>query len=235
MRSSLLIAGNYLREQRWLVLVLLAWVFGSSLVLGLDGNPMLEDAAFFLHQQAVYGVAFATFLAASSMQNERRSRRILSVLSKGIERREYLAGLLLGVGAVETVYVLAMALGAFWMLRESMVAFAAVGWLLLVLFLAAMLAASVALFFATFLNPLFALAATAVTAAIPAAVALAFARGSAAIVPVYSLVTYMMNASLAASRAPAPALLVLSAAQVFVFWLAAAWIFGRRDIAAAIE
>jgi hypothetical protein len=238
MRSSILIAGNYLREQRWLVLVLLAWVFGSSLVLGLSGelggNPMLEDAAFFLRQQAVYGVAFATFLAASSIQNERRSRRILSVLSKGIERREYLAGLLLGVGAVEAVYGLAMALGAFWMLRQSVVAFSAVGWLLLVLFITAMLAGAVALFFATFLNPLFALAATAMAAVIPAAVALALAQRNL-IVPVYSLVTYIMNASLTVSRAPAPALLAFSAAQVFGFWLAAAWIFGRRDIATAIE
>jgi hypothetical protein len=238
MRSSVLIAGNYLREQRWLVLVLLAWVLGSSLVLGLSGrlggNPMLEDAAFFLHQQAVYGVAFATFLAASSIQNERRSRRILSVLSKGIERREYLAGLLLGIGAVEAIYAFAMALGAFWMLRESVVASSAIGWLLLVLFLAAMLAAAVALFFATFLSPLFALAATAITASIPAAVALTFAPGIA-IVPIYPLITYVMNASVTVSRAPAPALLGVSAAQVFGFWLAAAWIFGRRDIAAAIE
>jgi hypothetical protein len=179
-------------------------------------------------------VAFATFLAASSIQNERRSRRILSVLSKGIERREYLAGLLLGVGTVEAVYAIAMALGAFWMLRESVVAFSAVGWLLLVLFVTAMLAAAVALFFATFLNPLFALAATAITAVIPAAVALALAQRNL-IMPVYSLVTYIMNASLTVSRAPAPALVLLSGAQVFGFWLAAAWIFGRRDIAAAIE
>ncbi len=146
MQSILLIAGNSLREQRWLVLVLLAWVFGSSLVLGLDGDPRLGDAAFFLHQQAIYGVAFGTFLAASAIQNERRSRRILLVLSKGVERREYLAGLLFGVGAVEAIYVLAMALGAFWMLRETAVAFGPVGWLLLVLFLTAMLVAAVALF-----------------------------------------------------------------------------------------
>jgi hypothetical protein len=235
MKPIVLIAGNYLREQRWVVLVLLIWVFGSSVLLGADGNSALGDADFFLQQQAIYGVAFATFLAASAIQNERRSRRILSVLSKGVERREYLAGLLFGVGAVEAVYALAMAAGAFWMLRGSAVASAALAWVLLVLFLTAMLIAAIALFFSTFLHPLFALAATAITASIPAALALALGPADLPFVPVYPLFAYILHNSIKSGHAPSPVLFALAAVEIVAFWQCAVWIFARRDIAAAIE
>ncbi|MGE0406154.1 MAG: hypothetical protein AB7O65_07640 [Candidatus Korobacteraceae bacterium] len=234
MYPIVLIAKNFLREQRWLVLVLLAWVFGSSLALGLDDEPALSDAAFFLQQQAMYGVAFGAFLAASAIHNERRSRRILSVLSKGVERRHYLAGLLLGVGAVELIYALAMAVGALWTLRGNGVEISAVVWLLATLLVAAMLVASIAMFFSTFLNPLVALAATGVTAALPLAVSLAFPRAVYGIVPVYPLIAFVLNSSLHESS-PVLGALALAAAQVILFWIAGAWMFARRDIAAAIE
>jgi ABC-type transport system involved in multi-copper enzyme maturation permease subunit len=235
MRPVLLIAANYLREQRWLVVVLLAWVFGSSLVLGLDGNSGSEDAAFFLHQQAAYGVAFATFLAASAIQTERRSRRILSVLSKAIERRQYLAGLLLGIGAVEGIYVLSMAIGALWVLPESGVSLSAITYSLPLVLLSALLAAAVALFFATFLHPLFALVATAISVAVSATVALTLAQPDFPVVPVYALLAYVMRESLTASRPPDAVLCGVAVLQVFLFWLAAAKVFSYRDIAAAIE
>jgi hypothetical protein len=231
----LLIAGNFLREQRWLIILLLGWVFASSFLLGLDQRPAMDDSLFILRQQAVYGLAFAGFLAAAAIHNERRTRRILTVLSKGIERRHYLAGLLCGIAAIEIVYTIAMAIGGEWVLRRSEESRAGLWWMLLVLFVTAILIAAIALFFSTFLNPLLAMAASALTVAIPPALAPAMGARFPLVLPVYDLVAYIMASSLRAAASPDPALLAIAAVEAALFWLGAAWVFGRRDIAAAVE
>ncbi len=234
MNSIFLIAGNYLREQRWLVILLLVWVFISGVALGVGGGMAMDDALFFVRQQAVYGVAFAGFLAASAIHNERRSRRILSVLSKGIERRQYLAGLLAGIAGIEGIYGLAMGVTGEWALAHSRAASNALWWMLLALFVVAMLVATVALFFSTVLNPLFTLAATAVVLALPAAVRAAWSMRIPVILPAYDLIAYVMGTSLR-DRPPDASLLALAAVEIALFWLAAAWVFARRDIAVAVE
>jgi hypothetical protein len=236
MTAVALIAGNYLREQRWVILLLLAWVFLSSFLLGMDGKPAVEDALFFLRQQAIYGIAFGGFLAASAIYNERRSRRILSVLSKGVERWQYLAGLLSGVGVLELGYALAVGLGGEWMLRHAGGgAQAGLWWLPPALFLSAMLVASIALLFSTFLNPLLALAATALVTASPAALGAALERPDLVLVPVYPILSYLLAEARGFQDGPGMHLLGLAALEILVFWITAAWIFAHRDIAAAIE
>ncbi len=235
MNSIFLIAGNYVREQRWLVILLLVWVFISGVALGVGGGMAMDDALFFVRQQAVYGVAFAGFLAASAIHNERRSRRILPVLSKGIERRQYLAGLLAGIAGIEGLYGLAMGVAGEWALAHSRAASDALWWMLLALFVVAMLVATVALFFSTVLNPLFTLAATAVVLALPAAVRAAWSKRMPVILPAYDLIAYVMGTSLREARPPDASLLALAAVEMALFWLAAAWVFARRDIAVAVE
>ena len=55
-----------------------------------------------------YGLAFTGLMAASGINNERRSRRMLAVLSKGIERWQYLGGLLLGAMIDAAIYCIAI-------------------------------------------------------------------------------------------------------------------------------
>ena len=95
MRNVLLIAVSFVREQRWPIFVLLLWVVGLCLIgLTIDLRKSREDVLIIFKQLAVYGVAFAVFFGGSAIHNDRRSRRILAVLSKAVGRKQYLCGLL---------------------------------------------------------------------------------------------------------------------------------------------
>ncbi len=93
MKPMLLIAFNFVREQRWPIFVLLLWVLLLAF-LGLvaDIPRMREDLLFLFKQVAVYVVAFSIFFGGSAIYNERKSRRILAVLSKAVRREQYLSG-----------------------------------------------------------------------------------------------------------------------------------------------
>src|SRR5512147_2763313 len=114
MRPALLIAGNFLRENRWPVILLFLWGVGSGIAGALTVGSSLDDALFLLKQQAVYSVFFTVFLSASALYNQRRSRRILAVLSKGIERYEYLDGIVVGFSAVSFFYSVALGVTGAW-------------------------------------------------------------------------------------------------------------------------
>src|SRR5437868_5462263 len=85
------IAVNFVRENRWPILLLLIWIVLSALVFGgTDQRVAVDDLVFYVRQQALYIVVFTAFLASTAVNNERKSRRILLVLSKAISRGEYL-------------------------------------------------------------------------------------------------------------------------------------------------
>src|SRR5581483_2462847 len=113
MRQVGLIAINFVREQRWPILVLMLWILVFS-VLGLlvDLRRSREDVLFIFKQLAVYGIAFAVFFGASAIHNERKTRRILSVLSKGVGRAQYFSGLLGGFVLAVGIYCFAWRLPA---------------------------------------------------------------------------------------------------------------------------
>ena len=113
MNPILLIAGNFLRQMRWLVLVypLIAIALGVGFSLFTRPGDQ-EVISAYLFQLITYALAIAIFLGAQANFNERKSRRILGVLSKGIERRDYLAGLMVGVFASSGVFVVGMLIGA---------------------------------------------------------------------------------------------------------------------------
>src|SRR3954469_2056063 len=82
MRSALLVAGNFVRENRWPVLLLMLWGIASGIAAAFSVRGSEEDALYFLKQQAAYNVFFSVFLAASALNTQRRTRRILAVLAK---------------------------------------------------------------------------------------------------------------------------------------------------------
>ncbi len=109
MKQIGLIAINFAREQRWPILVLMFWVVGFSVYgLEVDLRTAREDVLFIFKQCAIYGIAFAVFFGASAIHNERKTRRILAVLSKSLSRGEYIAGLLSGIMLATGVYCLAL-------------------------------------------------------------------------------------------------------------------------------
>jgi hypothetical protein len=232
MRVIVLIAANFLREQRWPLILLLVWVVFSGAAAGFASFER-DDALFFIKQQAIYGVAFAGFVAASAIHNERRSRRILAVLSKGVERSRYLAGLLSGVLAGVVIYCGAMALFGSMMLGPLRIPETQLAAVLIALLAACLVAATTGLVFATFLPPLVAIAFTGITLA--ASPVLAMAGVTAKFLPVYALMDSITSFGTQPHWTPPWNTMAWAVPQAAALWLLAAAIFARRDIAVQVE
>ncbi|MBZ5574044.1 MAG: hypothetical protein LAO09_19440, partial [Acidobacteriia bacterium] len=120
MKPVLLIAVNFVREQRWPILVLLLWVLVLAFLgLATDAARQSEDLLFVFKQVAVYVVAFSVFFGSSAIFNDRRSRRILGVLSKAVGRQQYLSGLVLGITLASAIYCFTLGLTGSWTLGEA--------------------------------------------------------------------------------------------------------------------
>ena len=164
----LLIGRSFLRQNRWLLLTLAAWPFATAAFLRFpNGSVSHADVQEALPQQVLYGVAVITFLASSALHNERRSRRIIAVLSKAVSRTEYLLGMLLGAGCCAAAYFAAVGGSLLWMLGYSRAVFTALPVLFVCGCLACLWMAALALLLSTFLYPFFAAAIAAGVAAIP--------------------------------------------------------------------
>jgi ABC-type transport system involved in multi-copper enzyme maturation permease subunit len=231
-----LIAVNFVREQRWPILVLMGWVVILS-ILGLVVDPRAtrDDVLFIFKQGAAYGVLFAIFFGASAIYNERKTRRILAVLSKSVGRGEYVTGLLAGIALSTGIYWVSMGITGTWVLGAAGFSVQALWVLLCCLVMACILCATVAVFFSTVLNPLFATMATFLVLGLPAVAAMRFGSNWAQILPAYSLIDLLMRASFDARVVvPWPAV-GLAAAEAVFFWLFSWWIFAQRDIAVAVD
>ena len=235
MRAILLIAVNFVREQRWPIFVLLLWVLLLAF-LGLiaDIQRQREDLLFIFKQVAVYVVVFSVFFGGSAIHNERKSRRILAVLSKAVGRQQYLSGLVLGVTIACTIYCFALGITGSWTLGEAGFSVQQVWFLMLYLIAASMLAGTIALMFSTFLNPFFAAGASAMVLGLPAVAAHLGARWGY-VIPAYSLSAAVLKSSFKPSGDVLWFPLGLAVVETIVFWVLAARIFERMDIAVAVE
>ena len=234
MRAILLIAINFVREQRWPIFVLLLWVVLLAF-LGLLPNiqRQREDLLFIFKQVAVYVIVFSVFFGGSAIHNERKSRRILAVLSKAVGRQQYLSGLVLGVTIACSIYCFTLGITGSWTLGEAGFSVRQVWFLMLYLVAASMLAGTVAMMFSTFLNPFFAAGASAVFLGLP--VVAVHLGASASLSPLYSLGKAVLDSSFQPSGGLLWFPLGLAVVETIVFWVLAARIFSRVDIAVAVE
>jgi hypothetical protein len=231
--SVLLLGVNFLREQRWGLIVLVAYllVFGGAF---LAGGASAEDFSVLLRSLGSYGIAFAGLMAASALHNERRTRRVLSVLSKGITRAEYLAGALCGIMLALGIYSVGLgAMGTWGALRIH--APVVPSWELAGLFmLAFLMAASVGQFFSTFLHPMLAVSAAAL---LLSAEVLLGSRAEAAmqpLIPGYAIYLSLLQFSPAAISISVQTIL-MAFAHAAAFWIASCIVFSVRDVSAAVE
>jgi len=236
-RQIVLIAVNFVREQRWPILVLLLWVLALAFLgLATDATRQSEDLLFVFKQVAVYVVAFSVFFGSSAIYNDRRSRRLLSVLSKAVGRQQYLSGLVLGITMACAIYCFALGLTGSWTLGEAHFPASQVWFLMLCLVVACTLAGSVALMFSTFMNPFFAAGATAAAMALPAMIS--YTTGSTLwgdVVPVYQLAALVLKSSFSSPGKPVWSPIVWAIAQTLIIWLLSVRIFAYVDIAIAVE
>ncbi len=232
----LLIAGNFVRENRWPVLLLLTWLLLSALAFGvLEDHPALADILFYLKQQAFYGIAFSGFLSAAAIHNERKSRRILGVLSKGITRGQYVAGLLLGVFTGAAGYCAAIGGAGSWIARKGGLQLDQLWWVVALVMAACVVAATMAMFFSTFLNPFLATAAAAFLIGGPIMAGMYSSAGWLRLMPVYALAESLLRFSFQRDWEPGWSYVGIAALHAIGFWLASTLVFGRRDIAVAVE
>ena len=233
MNPVLLIAINFLRQRRWFVLIypLLAIAFSAMMLLP-GSSPDTEELTVYFTQLSIYAVLIAIMMAAQADFNERKSRRILSLLSKGIERRDYLAGLLAGVVVSSGLFLAGAAVGMLWMasslsLRPKLVLEAA-----LLMWLSCCLCAALTIFLATFLHPLLAMAGASFLAGIGLAAHLIRIPGGI-LFPIadLNLAAKHLLVHEEVSFQAVPVAIV----EIVIFWLLAGLIFERRDIAVAIE
>jgi hypothetical protein len=234
-RPALLIAGNFVRENRWPVIVLFLWGLANGLGAITLASHGAEESLFFLKQQAMYGVFLTLFLASSTLHNQRRTRRILAVLSKGITRFEYLSGIILGFSGVSLLYgIVFLTAGALTLQKSGANPWLALPLMTFVL-VASILAGTVALFFSTFMPPLLALAATGVALGISAVLSGLLGKSVTAVVPFYQLISVVSDFSLSKPAVMPWAAATWGIIYVLVFWVTASWIFSRRDVAVAVE
>src|SRR5712671_463833 len=154
MRPAWLIGVNFVRQQKVLLFVMVAWLLLFGVAMGVVvGGENVEDAMALFRQEAAYGVIVTVFISASAISGERRSRRIIAVVAKGIYRAEYLAGIMTGNALLAAIYFLLVG-----MVNQGLAArfnFDADIWPTLgAAFIASILAAALALFLSTFLHPL---------------------------------------------------------------------------------
>jgi ABC-type transport system involved in multi-copper enzyme maturation permease subunit len=236
MKAVLLIGVNFVREQRWPIFVLLLWILLLAF-LGLlsDAERQRDELLFIFKQVAVYIVVFSIFFGGSAIYNERKTRRILAVLSKAIGRQQYLSGLVLGVTMACGIYCLSLGVTGSWTLGQAGFPIGQVWYLMVCLIAACMLAGTVALMFSTFLNPFFAAGATAAVLGLPVLISRTSLAAWANAMPVYSLTVAVVTASFRSPGATAWFPVGLAVAETIVFWILAARIFARVDIAVALE
>ncbi|HEY1270338.1 MAG TPA: hypothetical protein VGF08_00045 [Terriglobales bacterium] len=230
MRPVFLIAANFLRENRWAILLMAVFSIVSGIGSALLVRGERGDALYLLKQQAAYSVLFTVFVAAQALHNQRRSRRILAVLSKGISRSQYLAGIVVGFLGVSAIY--AVTFGITGAITFSLAGYnpLAIVALMLFLFLSAGMAGALALFFSTFMSPLLTLAATMLVISIAA-----FLGPASSLIAGYPLMHSVMEFNFEHGFEFPRGAVLIAVIEGAVLWAASSVVFARKDIAVSIE
>ncbi len=236
MKPVWLIATNFLREHRWPVLILFAWIALTALGAAGFGRQRVapDDVVFYLQQQTIYICVVTAFLAADAIHNERKSRRILLVLSKAVSRGQYLLAIVTGASVMAAADALLFGLCGVWLTARAALPSSPV-WSMTVMVLAgAVIAATVSLFFSTFLNPYFA-----------AAVALSLFCAPAALHtpghtwaewwPGFALLVDVLRFQFHAGWKLDWMAVAVAGFESALFWALAAAVFRRRDVAVPVE
>jgi hypothetical protein len=88
------ITRRLLYQNRWIYLLLMLWPFGMAAILLVSAaKPEADDVLSILHQECLYGLGLVAFTGSALLGNEQRSRRIATVLSRAVSRRQYFLAL----------------------------------------------------------------------------------------------------------------------------------------------
>ncbi len=100
------ITRRLLYQNRWIYLLLMLWPFGMAAILLVPAAvPDTDDVLSILHQECLYGLGLVAFTGSALLGNEQRSRRIATVMSRAVSRRQYFFALLSAAWLPLVVYV----------------------------------------------------------------------------------------------------------------------------------
>ena len=235
MRPIWLVATTFLRQNLLAGSVLLFYVvfFGVVFTFVPHRKGDMEGFQLIFKQQASYGLLFSVFLCLSAVYQERKSRRILAVLSKGILRSEYLAGQMLGTALFSLIYFAALNLEMRWFgfrfgfdPRSEGVIFASL--------IAAIVAGALALVCGSILHPYIAAAVCGLLLAVPGSVG-RFVPPVSPLFPVshvlYGIFSFNFEQGWQAGWLFLPFALV----HLVAIWLVGSALFHRTDVTVSLE
>lgn len=234
MRVILLLAGNYVRTQWVTLLIMTLYLVGISGVFSLHQER--QEVLFFLRSQPLYVLFVALMLAVPAIQTDRKSRRLLALLSKGIHRWQYLGGILGGCGIMTALFSFLIWASAYTLCRRGGNPTVGLGLLAAALCASGMAAAAAGLLYSTFLHPLLATAAAAGTLLVP--VTFTTDGMSTGVTNLFFPVAGMVQALVHYHFGLVEGLWSIIIAAVIctvVFWVVASTIFGRRDVTISPE
>jgi ABC-type transport system involved in multi-copper enzyme maturation permease subunit len=228
MSAVLLLAKSFIRQNRWLLLAFVFWPFLlGAFIWSPQHRANKVEVMELVQQEVFYGVAVVAFLASSAVYNEKRSRRIIGVLSKGVSRAQYSWGFLSACAAFDVIYFAAVAASVVWLLGASGPTMRACIYLVLQGFSAAFWAAALSLLFATFLHPFLAAAVAGSAAFAP----LAAAKPNALI----ASAAILMNSAGGLAPNVAWSAVLAAVLEGVAFMFIAIRIFTTRDVTVNIE
>ena len=176
----------------------------------------------------------ASMLAIPAIQTDRKSRRLLAVLSKGIHRWEYLGGLLCGCALITAVFCFLIWATAYSLFSRGGHPTSGLGLLAGALFACCLTAASAGLLYSTFLHPLLATGAAAVTLLLPYTPDGLRFQVLKPFFPVAWLLDIIVHYEFG-EAAGLWRLIVAAVILTIAFWVAGAAIFSRRDVTISPE
>jgi ABC-type transport system involved in multi-copper enzyme maturation permease subunit len=177
---------------------------------------------------------FSAFLAANAIHNERRSRRILLVLSKAVSRGEYLLGLLVATITMSAVYAVLFAICCTWLANRAALPTGGVWFVAMLVVAGSTIAAAVGMFFSTFLNPYLAIA---LTVAIFGAPGLAHSERQPwlRLIPGLPVLLDVLHFHFRTGWTMDWGAVVIAVLEAGLFWGLAAIVFTYRDVAVPVE
>ncbi len=232
MRPVALLAINYVRMQWLTALIMTIYLVGITGVFSM--NQQRQEVIFFLRSQPLYVLFIAVMLAIPAIQTDRKSRRLLAVLSKGIYRWQYLAGILGGCGIMTGYFSLLIWLIACNLFLRGGHPTAELGLLAGALFASCLAASSAGLLYSTFLHPLLATGAAAVTLLLPYSPDGIKPNLLKPFFPVAWMLDTIVHYNFGVS-AGLWTIIVAALILATVFWIAGAVIFSRRDVTISPE
>ncbi len=236
MRKVFLIAINHLRDQRWILLTMFGYALFMSTMMGvIVHRPNYQDASFFVEQQMWFSVLFSMFLATSAVNTDMRTRRMQAILSKAVERWQYLLGILVGITMAITSYCFVV--GVLGLILSSRAGHPLPGILPLAssVLLAAVAVEALGILFGLVLPPIFATTATVGFLTTVPLLAIRFAPWLIYLAPVALLATQTVR-QFNSGHAPLIRMSVMATTiyAIVVFGIALL-VFNRRDLARATE